>query len=361
MSKIPYKFLPIPEEFLSDDFIDDPAMMRLIRWIFKRISTQKTEIPLKKQKRLLELEPFEFMFGRDSCSIETGVSTKKIQVRINQLIGLGYLTKVESKTVSTFTVYSISFGKKPVSKMVSNFTSDILSTKSFNKNNGQQNGQHHGQHVGQQVDHNLEEEKKRSKKDHHPNPSSKVLPIRDDDEMMTDDFSSIEDNNKNLQHNIYYPSIPLTQTTQEVISGIFLTQNELDACIKLKGSLEKVKEAIEAIQASKKRKYDITDWPNTLANWKIPNKAKVIVEDNISYADKLCKAFPEFINGNGWRCYMYTDKVKDQKGLLFEPQNSYLQAVFVSLNDGEFKQKCFNTLKEKKMPISKPKAELSKA
>lgn len=311
MSKIPFKFFPIPPEFLTDDFLYDPDMMKFIRWIFKRISSSKSTVPLKKHKINLELSPFEFMFGRQSCSLECGITEKKIQGRLNQLKKLKYLKKVVSKSVSTYTVYT-------------------LVTTTFTQNSGQHNGQHSGQHMGQHMAHNLEEKKTRYKEKNHPSIPSKSNEVNEPDSgLMIDDFSS--------------------KGKIEIYKEIFLTQHELDACVKIKGDIEKVKQAIEFIQNSKRRKHEISDWPNALAKWKIENKANVRVEDNLHYAKTLCKEFEQYKQGQGCRCYMYTDKKKDQTGILFEFESAYKQAIFFSFVDGEFKQKCDNTIKTNKM------------
>lgn len=151
------------------------------------------------------------------------------------------------------------------------------------------------------------------------------------------------------------PSVPKKRMTDdfsskiEVYEGIFLTQVELDACLKIKGSIENVRDSIDFIQNSKRRKHEITDWPNALSRWKIENKAKTIIEDNLSYSEKLCKEFEDFKKGGGWRCYMYTDRKKDQRGVLFESESAYQQAFFIPLVDQELKNKADEFIKTKKM------------
>jgi hypothetical protein len=135
----------------------------------------------------------------------------------------------------------------------------------------------------------------------------------------------------------------------EVIPGVLLTQNDLDACIKIKGDIDKVKHAMEYIQSSKKRKQTITDWPNALMRWKIENKPQARIEDNLDYAEKLCKEFQEYHNGHGWRCYMYVDRKKDERGILFECQSVYQKTFFAGFADGQFKQKCEDFIRQKNM------------
>jgi len=141
MSNIPYVFRPIPEEFLTDDFLDDPLMMRLIRYIMKQISPHPQKIPLKNKKKILELEPFEFMYGRKACMKQTGLTERNARTRIVQLVELFFVEKVSIKSSSTYSVYR-------------------LVTGSFIKNNVQQNVTQTVQHTVQHSDHNVRNENK---------------------------------------------------------------------------------------------------------------------------------------------------------------------------------------------------------
>jgi hypothetical protein len=138
VSKIPYVFLPIPHEFLTEDFLKDPIMIRFIVWMIKRISPNPSVVPLKGKRKQLLLAPFEFMFGRETCAFAAGISLKNARTRLEQLVGLGYIKKVADKGASTYSVYS-------------------LEAKAFRQcNNGQQNEQQVEQQTGQQTGHNQE-------------------------------------------------------------------------------------------------------------------------------------------------------------------------------------------------------------
>lgn len=142
MSKLPYSFLAIPHEFLTEDFLRDPVMMRFIVWMIKRISPDPALVPLKGKGQQLLLEPFEFMFGREKCAIAAGMSLKNVYTRLKQLTGLGYLKKVDSKSSSTYSVFA-------------------LEIKALRQNvNGQENELHLGQQIGQRTGHNLETKNK---------------------------------------------------------------------------------------------------------------------------------------------------------------------------------------------------------
>ncbi len=173
--------------------------------------------------------------------------------------------------------------------------------------------------------------KKKKEKESHPSiPSFESDEPNRDDGGMTDDFS-------------------FEKEKIEIVKGVFISQADLDSCMKIKGSLEKVKHAIEFIQGSKKRKHPIGDWPNALSKWKIENKTKNKVQEHVAYAEKLCEEFPEFENGRGWRCYIYNHGQKDQRGILFENSSGYQEAFFVALTDGEFQRKCEDFIRNKNM------------
>jgi|GEM_PF-2154592 len=161
--------------------------------------------------------------------------------------------------------------------------------------------------------------KKEKEKNHHPNPSSSNSASDSDPGLMTDDFL-------------------LKIEKIEIYPRIFLTRKELDECIRIKGSIESVKEAIAFIQQSEKRTGEITSWPNALAKWKIPIK-KISIEQNLAFAEKLCKTFE---SDSGWSFRVYFDRLKDQKGILFENESPYRanESIFIAFADGKFREKC---------------------
>ncbi len=166
---------------------------------------------------------------------------------------------------------------------------------------------------------------KKDKKDHHPYPSASGL---------TDDFSS-----KGGEE----------EAKTEIYEGVFLSPQDLALCLKIKGTIEKVKASIEFIQKNPKRTSEITDWPNALSKWKIEGKTKARMQDHVAYAESLCAEFPEFNSGRGWRCYEYNDRKKDQRGLLFENESPYQDPFFLPLIDGEFRSRCEEFIKTKNM------------
>jgi hypothetical protein len=108
VSNIPYVFRAIPDEFLTDEFLDDPKMMKLIRYILKRIRTHEHVEKIKSNGyHEIKLQPFEFIFGRDKASKETGLSDREIRTRMAFLATSSFVSKSTSSSTSSFTVYRL--------------------------------------------------------------------------------------------------------------------------------------------------------------------------------------------------------------------------------------------------------------
>lgn len=307
MAEIPYFFdTPIPRYFRENGWLDCENMFKFIHWSFARCQS----VPHKTVKygRELSFQPFEFMAGRLSSPKECFLTENTFRNQLLKLEKAGLLKKTTNSLTNKYSCY-------------------VWLTERFSKNNNQQNNQQSTN--SQPTDNHKSRREKRISKESHPSIPSVI------GDGLIDDFSSKLE--KEQEGKI------------EVYQGVFLTQQELDDCIKIKGSLDKVKHSIEFIQTSKKRKHPITNWPNALAKWKIEVKAQVTIQDNLAYAEKLCKTFDNFQLGRGWRVQLYTDNKKDQKGILFQPESSYKTAVFIAFIDGEFQKKCYALLLENQM------------
>jgi hypothetical protein len=107
MAKIPYFFeTPVPKWFRDHGFLKNPNMCAFLMFCFSRCNTEKHL--LYHIQKAIELEPFEFIFGRRICSLETGLTENEVRSCIHQLndtpIGQ-ILKKTTSKTTNKFTVY----------------------------------------------------------------------------------------------------------------------------------------------------------------------------------------------------------------------------------------------------------------
>lgn len=262
-----------------------------------------------------------------STDFEPGMSRQNFRTALEKLVELGYV-KIVSNGKKLF-VDRKSTIKVTITGMLVNLCD--VSIWDINSEDGNQhinqrltNGQPTANHKQEGI------RKKKNEKESHPSiPSFENREPKRDDGRTMDDFSS--------------------QKEIEIIPGVFISQADLDSCVKLKGSIEKVREAVEYIQSSKKRKHPISDWPNALTRWKIENKAEVTAEGRLVYAETLCKEFPESQHKLPWRCRLYNDKKKDQRGILFEPSSAYKEPFFVALMDGQFQAKCEEFIAGKNM------------
>lgn len=103
MSKIPYRFIPIPQYFDECGLLDDPKTEKLIRFLFRRTRTEGHFVFI--EGREIYLEPFEFIFGRDSVSLKVGITGKACWTRMEQLKESKLISTVDSKRNSKYTVY----------------------------------------------------------------------------------------------------------------------------------------------------------------------------------------------------------------------------------------------------------------
>jgi len=104
MSKIEFPFLPFPLLFASKEFLDQPKLMKFLIWAFARCSNETKRVPMK-NARFIQLEPFEFIFGRKSCSIDTGLSEQTLRTIINHLINHQIILNITTKSTTKYTVY----------------------------------------------------------------------------------------------------------------------------------------------------------------------------------------------------------------------------------------------------------------
>ncbi len=313
MTEIPYYFeTPIPKYFRETGWFNKPNTILFVTWAFSKCSCEVRTIV--HDGREITLQPYEFITGRGTSSTECLLSESAMRHQLKMLLCAGLLKKTTNSMTNRYTCY-------------------IWVTERFLKPNNQLNNQLSADCAP--TERPQSRRKKIRSKESHPSIPSKNSEAENRDDGRTDDFS-------------------FENELVEVIPGVSMTKRELAACIVIKGDINKVKYAVEYIQKSKKRKHAISDWFNALARWKIEDKVQVNAQDNLAYAEKICKQFPEYENGQGWRCYLYNNKKKDQRGILFEPQSVYQEAFFIALVDPEMRNKCENFIKTKKMDPKTP-------
>ena len=318
MAKIPYFFeTPVPKYFRESGWFENENAFKFIIWAFSKCSPESRNVVM--QGKEITLEPFEFIAGRLSSPKECFMTEKQFRGIADRMQAEGILKKTANSRANKYSCYVW---------VVERFTNEVKEQK------GQQKGQQRANR-GPTEGHNLEDKNIRTKKEVIPQSLPKTSEPKKRDAGLTDDFSFSE------------------KEKIQITEDVSMTQEDLDACLKIKGTLEKVKEAVDHIQKSPKRKSTITDWPNALMKWKIEDPLKAQIRDHIQFTENLCKEFREFVDGCGWRCYMHNDIKRDQRGILFESQSPYQPAFFVAMVDGELKTKCEEFIINKNMRTKK--------
>ena len=108
-NEIPYFFCPIPYELLEDAFLEDVAMMKFIRYIFKTIRPYHHFEVFSNNRRVIrvELKPYEFVYGRIKTAERIGITEDVLRPRSSALVSSKIIEKCPSSSTSTFTVYRV--------------------------------------------------------------------------------------------------------------------------------------------------------------------------------------------------------------------------------------------------------------
>src|SRR6185369_3347796 len=199
--------------------------------------------------------------------------------------------------------------------------------------------------------HNQDHKILRSEEDHHPYPSSfdaAALP-----NAVTDDFLSKEDGEtrkgkKTKTTKLFHEFIFIVNKANKLVK---ISEEDLQACIAIKGSLEAVKNAMEYVLRSPGRKSEIYDWPHTLSVWAIKVDIKSRLKENEETAERLITTYAD--HHTGWAFRKHTDKRKDISGVLFYNNLSHTESVFIAYTDAEFAKKCSDLLRKYKMQLSR--------
>lgn len=307
MAEIPYFFeTPIPKYFRENGWFQCEHMFKFVHWAFARCQN----IPHVEIKfgREVHLAAYEFICGRLSSPADCFLTENIFRNQLLKLEKAGLLKKTTNSLTNKYTCY-------------------IWVTERFSKINNQQNNQPTTNR--QPTDHHESRKKKDIYKEDHPLTPS--LQKGDDDDSLS------KKKNKKADE-------PLIQVYKE----ISMTQKDLDKCIEIKGSIEEVRRSIEYITNHPGRKSNIRSWPNAMKTWNIPNHVKSYMQEHEEMGKRLDR---DFSTAQGWRCFLYNDRQKDQKGILFECTSSVGNHVpiFIAFHDKDFIEKASKVLREKKM------------
>lgn len=308
MAEIPYFFeTPIPKYFRESGWFSNANTVLFVTWAFSKCSTQARTIVHDHKE--ITLQPFEFITGRGTSSADSLLSVEAFRHQLNSMQKAGLLKKTPNSAPNRYTCYR-------------------WVTERFSKDNPQLNPRLTPNSPPTEPPQSRRK-KERSKEDHPLTPS---LQKGDDD----DDSLSKKKNKKADE--------PLIQVYKE----ISMTQKDLDKCIEIKGSIEEVRRSIEYITNHPGRKSNIRSWPNAMKTWNIPNHVKSYMQEHEEMGKRLDR---DFSTAQGWRCFLYNDRQKDQKGILFECTASVGNHVpiFIAFHDKDFIEKASKVLREKKM------------
>jgi hypothetical protein len=352
MSKIPYTFTAIPKFFRQSGMFKNAKNVAFVMWCFERCSPDNSSIFFN--DRMVELDPYEFIFGRTTCSEETGLTENEIRTQLKRWENCDLLKKTTSKTTNRFSVYKWS---------VSLFLND-----DHQLNHQQTTSRPPADHHNQEAK-NLRI-KERTSSSLPPSTQTEMTESEMMDEL-NDFFPEIENSSKAAKQEPdekipepfdiekFKPQAHKIKKENreyiEVYPGVSMTLEEYGECIQVKGSREAVLEAVTYIMTSTSRTRKIRNWPNAMAKWLIP---KSMVDNSSSNELRSRRLEAEWEHNTGWRCLLSIDPKKGERGLLFF--NSAAVGLgasqFVALKDPDFNNKVDTLLRDKKMQKSRLKA-----
>jgi hypothetical protein len=315
MSKIPYFFeTPIPKYFRERGWFKDEKTWKYVTWAFSKCQTQPhTEIIEGKE---ITLAPYEFISGRLSSPKECFLTENTFRNQQKMLLNAGLLKKTTNSKTNHYTCF-------------------VWVTEIFSLKNNQPNNQPRTNHAPT-VNHKSEEKKtKNYRKDHPSIPSSE----KKASDGLNDDLFSKEENKDKIH--VFTGNYPNGNPCV-----IFLGKEELNECVKIRGSHERMLDVIHQVVSWPGRQYEIKDWPNTIKTWKLKN----VIADRTMHHEGFGKEIESMYGDcDGWRARVYHDKNKDQRGVLFEGTGAAWTPVFVSFTDSNFQEKVLETIKTKRM------------
>jgi len=104
MSNIPYYFdTPVPSDFRKNGWFKSDNCLKFVTWAFSRCSSK--EHVVCHDGKNIKLKPFQFIFGRYKCSLETNMSEDEVRTQVKSMERAGFLKKSPNETPSRFTLF----------------------------------------------------------------------------------------------------------------------------------------------------------------------------------------------------------------------------------------------------------------
>ena len=97
MSEIPFYFhTPTPRYFRDMGFFKNQKNLAFVTWAFERCCNEPRKV--EHDNQIIDLLPYQFIFGRMACSKETGLTEDEIRTQQKRWEKLGFLKKAPNQT-----------------------------------------------------------------------------------------------------------------------------------------------------------------------------------------------------------------------------------------------------------------------
>lgn len=308
MSEIPYFFeTPIPKYFREMGWFDFPKTVLFVTWAFYKCSPVARRV-LHDGKEL-NLAPYEFITGRGKTSADCLLTAGSLRNQLKVMQNAGLLQKTTNSVTNRFTCYR-------------------WVTERFSKDNNQLNNK---QTTNSQPTEQPQSRKKkdRYKEDHPPTPCL-PNPSSSGDDGVGDSLSSKKKKAVKI----------------EIYKDIFLTPSELEECIAARGSRDMVEQIVHQIVHWPARKAEIINWVASICKWKMKSQIPDRVAENEAFGKRL---EDNYSSHHACTVRVYHDRNKDTRGVLFQGQGAEAQPIFILFSDHDFKEKCNNVLRDKRL------------
>jgi len=111
MSKIEFTFSTFPHYFRKNGWLDPKPdgshfkMLSLLMWIFENCSSEDRN--KFHDHKLINLKPYHFIFARDRCYQETGLTEDEVRTRLKWMVKSKIVEKSPDSIPNRFTIYRV--------------------------------------------------------------------------------------------------------------------------------------------------------------------------------------------------------------------------------------------------------------
>ncbi len=138
------------------------------------------------------------------------------------------------------------------------------------------------------------------------------------------------------------------QESIEIYPNVFLTQEQIDDCVRVRGSLVRVKMCIHQIESLPGRRKSPPAMVNAIKTWVIDSK---LYDSNVKFAKFLCDEHAYSVDG--WRCKLYDNRKQAIKCIVFYHKGMPKSDLYIDVWEYDFRAKCALELLRKGMQKSR--------